>query len=83
MLKLKGAALVAAGPPKPAPLIPPKPKAELLAAPNAGVDAPKAGVLKPENSDELAPGWLCRGALALAKLKAEEEAPKRPAGTCA
>lgn len=80
LLKLNGAGL-AAVPPNAEPL---KLKAELLAAPNGGVEAPppKAGVLKPANNEPEAAGWLCGAALALAKLKAEEEAPKRPVEMC-
>jgi hypothetical protein len=80
LLKLNGAGL-AAVPPNADPL---KLKAELLAAPNGGVEAPppKAGVLKPANNEPEAAGWLCGAALALAKLKAEEEAPKRPVEMC-
>ena len=83
LLKLNGAAL-AGVPPNADPLRPPKLKAELLAAPKGGVEAapPKDGVLKPANSEEVAAGWLCGAALALAKLKAEEDAPKSPVGKC-
>lgn len=72
VLKLK-AGVLAAVPPKAGVLAPPKPNAELLAA-------PKAGALKPAKSEVVAAGWLCGGADALAKLKADDEAPNRPAG---
>ena len=41
-----------------------------------GAAPPKAGALKPA---KLACGWLSGAADALAKLKAEDEAPNRPA----
>lgn len=58
-------------------LEPPKDNAELLAAPKA--DPPKDGALKPPKRDGAVAGWLCGAPDALAKLKAEDEAPNSPA----